>query len=235
MSNDLIPIDQYMITEYNPEDIREIIAENIGGQEMTEFDLDRITIPSGGGLAWAIPTLDGEESSQALEGVIVFWKDARAYWEQSMEESGGGSPPDCSSDDGQVGHGDPGGLCAECSFSKWESDARGRGQACKQVRLMFMIMPDSLLPVVIALPPTSLARARKHFLRLAGRGVHFASVVHRVTLDRTKNDAGFPYSVANFSVAKLLMPEDADRFRKYGKMLEPIFRDVSVDHSDVEG
>lgn len=233
MSKDLIPVEDYMITDYDPQEVKDIVQDNIGGQDISEFDLDRITIPPGGATNWIVPTLEGEESQEAIEGVIVHWKNARAFWADSLEDSGGGTPPDCASDNAIIGKGEPGGLCDECPHAEFGSAANGRGQACKMVRLLFVVQPDSLLPVVVSLPPTSLAVARKHFLRLAGRGVHYSNVVHRLTLERTKNDQGIAYSKIKMQIAKQLPPEMAKKFRQYGEMLKPVFEAVDISEQDM--
>ena len=38
----------------------EVIKENLGGREMSAFDLDRIKFPSGGNITWEIPTLEDD-------------------------------------------------------------------------------------------------------------------------------------------------------------------------------
>ena len=78
--------------EVDTGELLEIIRENMGNDRITERDLDRVTMPLGGGLSWTVPTLEGEETVKSLEGIIVHWTAPRAYWQESMEESGGGHP-----------------------------------------------------------------------------------------------------------------------------------------------
>ena len=87
-------------------DIRAIIAENLG-DGITANDLDRVKIPSGGGLAFEVPTLEGGEMEKSIEGVIVHHQDQNAYWSSPIE-SGSHMPPDCASRDGKYGDGELG-------------------------------------------------------------------------------------------------------------------------------
>ena len=70
-----------------------------------------------------IATLEGEESAKTVEGIIVGWRPARIYWKKGLNEGGGKLPPDCTSIDGFIGIGDPGGACATCPFSKFGSSS----------------------------------------------------------------------------------------------------------------
>src|SRR5438105_3518535 len=79
----------------DPRAMLAVITENLGGDKITERDLDRIKMPSGGGLAWEVPGLgDQPDSEKTIEGVIVYHKTTRAYWPGDYE--GGNEPPQCS-------------------------------------------------------------------------------------------------------------------------------------------
>ena len=106
----LAKIETFRALAINTKEILATIRENVGNEQITDRDLDRVTMPLGGGLNWAIPTLDGEDSLKSLDGIIVHWSAPRAYWTSGMDEGGGSSPPDCSSSDGERGQGDPGGT-----------------------------------------------------------------------------------------------------------------------------
>src|SRR3990167_10027573 len=104
-------------------DIRETVAENLGGATLSLGDLTRITVPAGGATAWEVPTLTGMESVKEVEGVVVFWSAQRAYWKEAF--AGAGVQPDCSSSDAVTGYGNPGGACADCELAKWGSAKTG--------------------------------------------------------------------------------------------------------------
>lgn len=199
----------------------ELMKENAGAEGITPFDLDRIAIPAGGGKAWEVPTLEGTEAVGVVQGVVIAWNNARAYFDQPFEETGGGVPPACSSNDGITGVGNPGGQCEKCPMAQFGTarGGKGKGQACRAIRRLFIIRPGDRLPMVIALPPTSLKAAKKYFLRLASQGIPFYGVVTKFGLEQ-KNDP-VKHSVALFAVASRLDPQQVEAFRKISEGLKP--------------
>jgi len=108
--NEIVPVAKYAALATTPEEVLAIVQQNIGNDQITAQDLDRVTLPLGGITNWQIPTLDGEESLQYIEGIIVHHSSPRAYWEKSLDEGEASAPPDCSSEDSQWGVGTPGGI-----------------------------------------------------------------------------------------------------------------------------
>ena len=80
---------EFALLKVNPAEIIEIIRENTGGDGLTARDLDRVKIPSGGGAAWELPSLEGGEVAKEFVGVVLLHKNARVFWKQGMEETGG--------------------------------------------------------------------------------------------------------------------------------------------------
>jgi len=205
-------------------EIREAVTANLGDDSASVSDLERIKIPAGGGTAWAIQGLDGEELLKELAGIIVAWRDTRAYWSVPMEQSDGNMPPDCHSLDARTGDGKPGGSCLACPFARFGSDQRGEGQACKLVRQLFFLREENMLPEVVSLPPSSLKPARQFFMRLASKAVPCYSLITKIGLEKTKNAQGIVYSRAAFTSGGRLTPEQAARMKEYAKMIEPYLK-----------
>lgn len=220
------------------EKLREIMAANVGTGGVSPFDIDRIKVPSGGGTTWEVPSLTGVVETKELRGVVIAWRDARSFWRESFDATGGGTPPDCSSDDGISGQGDPGGDCAVCPLSQFESEMRngkpGRGQACKQTRLLFVVREGDMLPILVVVPPSSLAVMRKFFLRLASSAVPFYGVVTELTLSKTKNKDGIAYGEIVPKMVAQLSPEECDRMRAYAAIVAPVLAVVRVDRADMD-
>lgn len=213
----------------DPKALAEALQENLGGGSISPFDLDRIGIPSGGGLAWTVPALDGtEDTAKELLGIVIHVQNARAYWRNAFGEGSGAVPPDCVSDDAVTGVGDPGGACSQCPYAAFGSDVRQRGQACKLIQRLFLLRPGASLPVVVNLPPGSLKNARKYLLRLVSNSKRASSVVTRLTLEKDKNADGIVYSKAVFAMVGELPPSEAEAAGAYGKALAPYFRRTSV-------
>jgi len=209
-------------------DMVEIMAENMGDGGFNAFDLDRIKMPSGGGKFWMVPSLNGEQPQEVVEGIVVLWGTPRGYWEKGLDEAGAeAGPPDCSSDDGRLGAGmygvgsthHPAGDCASCPMNEWNSDPKGKGKACAEQRLLFLLQPGAVLPIAVALPPTSITPLKKYFMRLAGAGVPYYGIVSRFTLEEAKNATGQKYSKVVPAAGQQIDPETRAKAKAYGQDL----------------
>ena len=214
--------------------IREVISANIGQGQMSAFDLDRIRVPAGGGQAWEVPTLEGISAEPFIDAVIVHWREPRSYWSKPLGDNGGGSPPDCSSPNSVAGYGTPGGDCNICPLSKFgTADTKSkRGQACKQMRFLFIARPKNLLPAIIVVPPSSLKNVRGYFLRLASEGVIYHSVVTRFILAKAKSAEGIAYSQIIPQVASRLSADEVTRIQSYAASVRHAFDSVTVRPED---
>jgi len=195
------------------------IKDNLGSDGLDITSLDRVKVPAGGGIAFEVPTLEGTDSAKELEGVIVAWKDSRAYWEGSY--GGGNEPPECSSHDCISGTGNPGGSCAVCPMAEFGSAENGSGQACKQMRTILLLTNGRTLPIAIIVPPTSLKNVKKYFLRLASSGKRYSDVVSRFSLVKQKNGTGIEYSEIEVAVARRLEADECAGAKSYGEAIVP--------------
>jgi hypothetical protein len=212
-----------------------IIAENAGKAGITPGDLERVRVPAGGATSWTISTLQGETEAKTVDGIVVEFRDVRAYWSKPFDE-GGGAPPDCSSADGETGVGTPGGACATCPLASWGSAGKGRkGQACRSMRLIATLMPGELLPRVIVVPPSSLGTIRKFFNRLSSQALRYCDVVTSFALERTKNDAGISYSRILPTMAGEVDDATRPKVAAYRKAISPAFHAVTVEQADTAG
>jgi len=211
-------------------EIAEIIAENVGDGGITADDLQRIKVPSGGGVFWEIPTSDGKpKPAEELECIILGKRNVRAYWETSMEEGGGGTPPDCYSLDNEVGipntENGPGGNCESCPFNQWQSanNGSGRGKACKERQLLMALLPGNHLPVVISVPPSSLKIMRQFMLSLANERLRYMQIVWRLGLEKVKNADSTDYAQIAPSKARVLDGEELAAIQQYADAVIPAF------------
>jgi hypothetical protein len=232
VSNELVKqetaVSPFVIFNTPIAEIKDAVAANFGDNGLTVSDFERVKIPTGGGTAWTIQGLDGEEMVKELTGIIVAWRDTRAYWSKSMEQGEGNTPPDCYSLNARTGVGKPGGDCHKCPFAQFGSDPRGEGQACKLVRQLFFLRGENLLPEIVNLPPSSIKPARQFFMRLASKAVPCYSLVTRIGLEKTKNAQGIVYSRAAFTSGGRLTPEQATRAKEYAAMLQPLLESAPL-------
>lgn len=216
----------YLALNHPPEELEAIIADNLGGQEVDEFDLPRIKVPAGGGKVWEIPSIGGVDAQQILSGIVVHFKLTRAYWDPAAAD---GTPPACKSDNGIVGIGDPGGQCKTCPHAQYGTafDDQGNpaaGQACNAKEIWFMLLPGSFLPVCVALPATSLKAAKAFRVGALGSvGMRLSSVVTSIALEQDKSAGGKAYSRIVPSVGGILAPDEAAAAMAYAARFRPLF------------
>lgn len=228
----------FAVLRMEPDEIQELIAENIGSDALTPNDLDRVKVPSGGGSVWEVPSVDGIEATKVIEGVIIYRATRRAYWQAKYE--GGGEQPDCFSDNGITGLGEPGGECAKCPFNEFGSgtDAKGNAndsKACKEIRQLFVLPSDSLIPIVVNVPPGSLANVKSYFLRLLRAQLKSTDVVTHIGLELAESKAGIKFSRVTLAAGARLEPEAAVRLQAYAASLEPAIKaSVRVERSEIE-
>ena len=76
--------DSYAVAKLEGTSPLEVMRENVGAGGLTVFDLDRIKIPTGGGTMWTVPTLEGDTASKDVTGIVVAWREPRAFWRESF-------------------------------------------------------------------------------------------------------------------------------------------------------
>jgi len=207
--------------EIDVNSIRDAMAENMAGEDVSAFDLPRIKVPGGGATSFSVPTLDGEQDMKELTGILAFAQPGRSWWEQSMEESGGGSAPDCSSTDGVTGS--KFGDCSGCPHNQFGSARKGSGKDCKETRSLFLLQPDGALPTVVSVPPTSLKPLKQYLMRLCSAGLPFTGVVTRIALTKAKSATGITYSQMTFTMVGRLDGKQRQCISSYAAALKDSF------------
>lgn len=172
------------------------LTEDMEGLQMS---FRRVKIPAGGSLQFEVPSDDPDRPGYTdyLEGVILYNHASNAYWPEGSEFDDN-TPPLCQAVFGNIGYGEPGGLCADCMLNQFGSVSKGNGKACKNMRVLYLLQSGEFMPIELSLPPTSI-RPFNDFVSgacLARKRAIFGSVV-RIGLRRESSN-GFTYSVATF-------------------------------------
>lgn len=156
MANELMVVKYDLDAMQGAQDLLTVLQEELGSDVQPEFPTAKT--PSSGMTAWSIKaTKDDEdpEITKTIEGVIVHAHKTNAYWKDSLD-AGGNAQPDCRSLDGVTGV-DIDGFkqnCATCPHNQFGSDANGRGKACKNSRVLYVLRPEDFLPIKLTLAPT---------------------------------------------------------------------------------
>jgi hypothetical protein len=232
------------------DDIREMLAENLAGTRLGKFDLPRLKVPSGGGVAFNRTTSKGADAAKTVRGVIIHQGPGRQMWRQRMEESSGNTPPDCVSVDGLTGIGDPGGDCASCSLNQFGSadsinGKESRGKKCKEGIQVFMLLDDAYaLPTMLQLPPTSIKAFRGWINSISQENKRYWRVYVEIGLQGVKNANGPDYSVATFTLLDYVTdPAIVSVIRDYREQIQAelanaapvVTEDSGIDASDLGG
>lgn len=202
----------------NINSINEAIAANISSGGLTEFDLPRVKVSGGSTPNWIVPTLEGEDTQARIEVVVVHHRETRQYYKTAFGKGTGKQPPDCSSIDGLTGVGKPGGDCFTCPLSAFGSADGGAGQACKQVKQLFVLRGEVQLPEVVLIPPTSLKAVRQLFLKLTTQGIPYYAALIALELEKAMNSAGIQYGRVAPKFIRRLTSEEAARSQRYHEL-----------------
>lgn len=198
------------------------------------ISFDKISIPSGGGTMWELPGMDNPdepEYSKDIEGVIVDHYPVNAFFEN--EYTGEIVPPTCSSMDGKLGIGCPGGACANCPLNKYGSADDGKGKKCKNLRRIYILRSGEILPLLVTLPPTSIRNFSDYISkRIVTKGMKACDVVTRMTLTIEKSQTGIKYSKVQFSIARILQSEEKKVMREFSNSIKQTTRLQRVDETD---
>ena len=208
--------------------INEVIAANFGPRGITPRNLQRISVPTGGAVSWQIETIDGTESVKHIDGIVVAVREPRVRYKLSFDEAdGSNNPPDCYSHDGITGVGDPGGPCELCPHDVWGTGRNGRGKACDERRMILVLEPETILPLIVSAPPTSLKNWGDYMGRLTARALPHHAVVTRLGLEADKNPEGKPFSKIKPEFLRKLRGEEIAELQKYINAVLPAFQQVS--------
>lgn len=192
----------FKATQLDPARVmRAFAAANNGSFD--PYKLTQWRIPSGGSLQWRVGQ---NKPVDSLQGVLIFHTPARAYWPDAFG-SGERRPPSCQSLDGLTGHGDPGGRCVDpttsqpiCPFAFFGTKPgpggkNQRAPACKDVRMVYVMTPESALPALLVVPGASLTAFRDYMTMLASEhGLFPQEVVTAFTLEEDTNADGIRFS-----------------------------------------
>jgi hypothetical protein len=174
----------------------EELAEDMDGLNVS---FQRLKIPGSGTIQFEIPSDNPERPNYAeyITGVILFSNNSNAYWPEGSKNEEA-TPPLCSSNDGKMGFGEPGGVCATCHLNVYGTGTNGKGKACKNMRQLYILRSGDYMPIQLTLPPTSIKSfsdfASANFI--ARRRATYGSVV-QIGLKKMNNGKD-DYSVATF-------------------------------------
>lgn len=218
--------------------IRSIIQANVGDMSnLNEFSLPRAINGSGSSNRFEIPGLgDESEMVSEIEGIIVFHTPARAYFEKSYEETGGGEQPDCRSNDGIHGVGDPGGLCPKCQLAQFTKNSDGTTERprCDLMKRLFILRPGEIMPTMFNAKAGNVGQCERYMFNLSVKGrLKFNHCITKLTVSKDKYKNGRDWMKWNFSMLSKLPGEICQQMDAFHEFLGPIVRDIEITADEV--
>ena len=197
----------------------EIIRSNLKNQPISLELFDVVKSPSGGSTVFSVPGLSGDEAERELTGIVLNYTTPRAYWDTPDPVEG--TPPVCMSENSIISQ--DGKACAHCPYNDFGSkDGDSAAKACKESVLLFLLRPNSIIPLLVRIPVTSKGRFLKYATRLLSTLTPLSSIVTRITLTRATSKAGKPYVLFNFEAVDTLSPDEASRANAYARQFMDI-------------
>lgn len=178
--------------------MNEILQESSG----LRLEFPKITTPAGGNIAFMLENpMTGEiVPTVALKGIILKSLPSNVLFLQKYD--GSDNPPDCSSNNGNVGINSDGVAieCSSCPYNQFGSGENGLGKACKNRRTIYILLDGEDLPRFISLPSTSVAALAKFQTQLMLGRKLLRDVHVTVRLVKAKNNSGIEYASYVFAI-----------------------------------
>ncbi len=219
--------DDYLLLKSSPEDVERAIKAT-SSRRVRVFDLERASLPGGKGKpSWIVTGgPEGEEFRDEITGIIIGIRDWRTWWKDSFGEGTKG-PPSCSSDDAISGHGDrsldgsDGHGTHDCLTCQWaqfgsarKKEGGGRGQDCSERRAIFLLTQETIYPMLLILPPTSIKLIDSYRMALEGRMKPLYLYEVSLGIEKDKNADGVDFSKIILKRDRILSPEQLKRLQQ---------------------
>lgn len=204
----------------------DIIQENLKHQPLSFQLFDIVKSPAGGATTFTVPGISGDEMYKELTGIVLDYATPRAYWDTPDPVEG--TPPVCYSHDSITSY--EGKACSRCPFNDFGSkDGESNAKACKESVMIFLLRPDNIMPIIIRVPVSSKLIFQRYMTRLIGKMLPLSGVVTKITLAKTTNKTGQPYSLYNFETVSKLSSEEATQARNFGQQFMKMFNDADLE------
>jgi hypothetical protein len=227
-------------------DVLEVVMENMGGdlEDLDFSKLPRMKFPTGGEVMFNVPDPthpNGVVQEKRLTAIMVISQSRRAFWPTVNLT---GDRPTCFALDGRNGQGEygkgsaqnPSGKCNKCPMAQYGTRAQlegaqpeAAGQACKQTRLLYLLLPGKALPMQLAVPPASLKVIEAFLLQLASAGKPTPFYAIEVELSLQKVGSENPYAELQIATQRVLDPDEVAVTKIYHKALKEQLATTTVD------
>ena len=217
-------------------EMMELARDALGGPNFNVINMQKIRATKEG--FFQIETAEGTETERVIHGIIVANRLARIYWGRNYNPGATKEPPSCSSNDGFMGVGSPGGMCVACPYAQFKSarnpdGSQAAGQACKELRQLLVLLPGQMIPHLLSVQPTSVRPFDKYIQTLASGSSSYWTAVTRFSIEIVPA-SGYPVARILFALSKRLTPEQKQVMRPYHQKMRDLLTPMMVDASAYE-
>ena len=179
-----------------------------------------------------------DTKKETFEAIILDFNRCNAYWKIPFSDSGGGTPPDCSSLDALEL--DPmseepqstTGKCKDCDHNVFGSDKTkesGRGKACKNMMRIHLLFENQMIPFRLTIPPTSLVAMDTYIPLVASKGLPYQLVRTIFSLKQDKNKDGIKFSKVELAMGDVITTiPDAQAIKKFHSEWQSLMRSQEI-------
>ena len=242
---------------YQPSELEMLImGESTTDENAFDMMATRLHIAPGGTGNFVSP--DGAISLRKIDGIVAVSQKARAYWPGKAL----GKPPICASanglngtfnfasEDSQMQEATRQGVvhpaiklmdtagsapetydCASCPLAQWGS-SRGKGQACKSLRRLIIVLDGMAMPIVLTLPPTSVAAWDAYCSSLRQKRSEYFAVRTTFGLERQSTPNGEPYSIVKLESGVSLKIDEVRAVIEVRRQFEDWVRSKAINAED---
>lgn len=241
MSTALATIDPKEIACLDPNnEAMEAYKENCGDEGITEADLVRVKLPSGGGSKWIVPLVTGEDYRDTIDGILVQKARRGVLW--AGFDPVKGDPPVLVSRDlmtcrnefnveipadladgiasARVGEDELGLIYGwhKLPYTKFGTGKDGIGCRAKEQRILFILPIDQIFPLMVTVGPGSIKEVNKSVKQLS---VPYYRAIVSLNLEPATSKGGTEYSRIRFRHVDSLDKEAGKKiYDEYSEVLK---------------
>lgn len=198
-------------------EMAEIMLEILGDEKLEQRNLPRIKVPSADFDRFSFELGGKTHNPKTIKGIMVHYVAQRAFWTSPIPT---GVAPECSASDnkhadrgglyhpdGERGADNPTGLCSNCPMAQKGTDLNGgKMAACKEQRRLFIVLRNTLLPVILTAPPSSIGGLKDFLVQMAMAGHGWWALELEFGLEKTTNAQGQSFNVLTVAGAEEAVP-----------------------------
>ena len=112
-------------------------------------------------------------------------------------------------------------IAASVRITSSEAERTDTGKACKNIHRCYILQEGNPVPIILALPPTSLKYIRDYIgKRILLKGLRCYDAVTKITLKKEKSADGITYSRAAFAFVSKLTDEQRAETKAMVEMIK---------------